>query len=588
MTTSAWPAELEQLLRRYAVAVYGREAVARLSGRSLARLHRRPRRPRPGRRDGPALLRAAYGGPAQGDRARWLEGARGFLEGAHDDPRRLALDAALPAPALAAGPLAAARPAAGRGAVPALRRTRLATASAAGRPDPAAVRASCCSFWSGCCWWPPPSVRNGWASPQPVPTTGRRLLLAVDVSGSMATQDMAGDATRLQVVQKVAGDFIRHRHGDQVGLILFGTRPYLQAPLTTDLDTVSQFLDEAVIGVAGTQTAIGDAIGLAIKRLRDDPSQAAHKGDMVLILLTDGSNDAGVMPPSQAARMAAAAGLRIYTIGVGAADASRLLRHRRQQRPGRGHAQAHRAASPAANISAPPMPTRWNRSTRASTSWSPAPRGNSWYRPRDEWFAWPLGLALLLSLPAVMWSGRQWRLMPELSFPASGLAAGPAAALGAEPLARPAPRRRRRLDPAGRSRTAAGFAPGRRRQARPLALALAGAGLDPGGAGAGRTELAAAPALAAYRGNACLGAGAGPVPFDERVRPGAESLTRARYALDDLLDGARDARVGLVVFSDEALYRHAADRRRRDHSRPAAAAQARHHAQRRRRSGARA
>lgn len=138
------------------------------------------------------------------------------------------------------------------------------------------------------------AVRPQWlGDPVPVASTGRRILLAVDVSGSMSTQDMAGNASRLQVVQKVAGEFIRRRYGDQVGLILFGTQPYLQAPLTTDVNTVGQFLNEAMIGVAGTQTAIGDAIGLAIKRLRDNKEQAGHKGDTVLILLTDGSNNAG-------------------------------------------------------------------------------------------------------------------------------------------------------------------------------------------------------------------------------------------------------------------------------------------------------
>ena len=100
------------------------------------------------------------------------------------------------------------------------------------------------------------AMRPQWLDdPLPVPTTGRRLLLAVDVSGSMATPDMAGNNSRLSVVQQVAGDFIQHRHGDQVGLILFGTQPYLQAPLTADLDTVSQFLREAMVGVAGPQTA---------------------------------------------------------------------------------------------------------------------------------------------------------------------------------------------------------------------------------------------------------------------------------------------------------------------------------------------
>src|SRR6266702_4026059 len=106
------------------------------------------------------------------------------------------------------------------------------------------------------------AIRPQWlGEPQPVPTTGRRLMLAIDTSGSMATEDMAGGATRLRVVQSVAGRFIDGRHGDRVGLILFGTEPYLQAPLTAGLATVHRFLNEALVGVAGTQTAIGDAIG---------------------------------------------------------------------------------------------------------------------------------------------------------------------------------------------------------------------------------------------------------------------------------------------------------------------------------------
>jgi Ca-activated chloride channel family protein len=251
------------------------------------------------------------------------------------------------------------------------------------------------------------AIRPQWlGDPQPVPTTGRRLLLAVDVSGSMQTQDMAGGATRLQVVQKVAGEFIQHREGDQVGLILFGTRPYLQAPLTRDLDTVRQFLNEAMIGVAGTQTAIGDAIGLAIKKITED--HTGHKGDTVLILLTDGGNDAGIMLPEDAAKMAAAAGLRIYTIGVGAVsqpgffglgggntdldeDTLKLI-----ARITGG--EYFRAADAEA------LEQVYNRIDQLE----PSAGREQWYRPRDEWFQWPLGLALLLSLPAVLWSGRRW------------------------------------------------------------------------------------------------------------------------------------------------------------------------------------
>lgn len=252
------------------------------------------------------------------------------------------------------------------------------------------------------------AVRPQWlGDPEPVPTTGRRLLLAVDVSGSMATQDMAGNYSRLQVVQKVAGDFIRRRHGDQVGLILFGTQPYLQAPLTTDLGTVDQFLKEAMIGVAGTQTAIGDAIGLAIKRLRDDAVKGGRKGETVLVLLTDGSNDAGAMPPDEAAKMAAAAGLRIYTIGVGSSGQADVF----------GLAGGSDLDEDTLKFIAKTTGGEYFRATDAENlekvyaridKLEPSDARQQWYRPRDEWFPWPLGGALLLSLPAVLWSRRKW------------------------------------------------------------------------------------------------------------------------------------------------------------------------------------
>jgi Ca-activated chloride channel family protein len=161
------------------------------------------------------------------------------------------------------------------------------------------------------------AARPQWlGEPVNLPQTGRNLMLAIDVSGSMETPDLALDgsqATRLDVVRQVAGDFVEHRGGDRVGLILFGTRAYLQSPLSFDHITVRHFLDEAVIGVAGRETAIGDAIGLAVKRLREAPG-----GESVLILLTDGQNTAGAVAPRQAAELAAQSGLRIYTIGIGA------------------------------------------------------------------------------------------------------------------------------------------------------------------------------------------------------------------------------------------------------------------------------
>jgi Ca-activated chloride channel family protein len=249
------------------------------------------------------------------------------------------------------------------------------------------------------------AARPQWlGDPQPVPSTGRRLLLAVDVSGSMATADMAGGYSRLQVVQRVAGDFIRHRHGDRVGLILFGTRPYLQAPLTADLGTVESFLYQAVVGVAGTQTAIGDAIGLAIKRLRDEMNR--NNGETVLILLTDGSNTAGAMPPEQAAKLAAAAGLRIYTIGVGASEEPGFF--------GMGGGDLDEDTLKAI---AQATGGEYFRATDATAlqqvyaridEMEPSAGREQWYRPRDEWFFWPLGLALLLSLPAVTWRHPAW------------------------------------------------------------------------------------------------------------------------------------------------------------------------------------
>ena len=237
------------------------------------------------------------------------------------------------------------------------------------------------------------ATRPQWlGEPQPVSTTGRRLMMVVDASGSMAEEDMAGRATRLQVVQVVAGDFIRRRTGDQVGLILFGTRPYLQAPLTADLETVGQFLREAVVGVAGTQTAIGDAIGLAIKRLQANRSRS--DGEMVMILLTDGGNDAGLMDPIPAARMAADAKLRIYTIGVvGSAQPFNIANNSLDEETLKSIAHItgglYFRATDAAAL---------QEIYAQIDTLEPSSGQAQWYRPSTEWFPWPLGIALLLSV----------------------------------------------------------------------------------------------------------------------------------------------------------------------------------------------
>ena len=148
------------------------------------------------------------------------------------------------------------------------------------------------------------------------PVSGRDLVLAIDISGSMKRPDFTvggRKASRLSVVKYVASEFVKRREGDRLGLVLFGSRAYLQTPLTFDRDTIIAMLGEAEIGLAGKRTAIGDAIGLSLKRMRE-----AEQSERVLILLTDGANTTGAMAPMRAARLAARDGLRIYTIGIGA------------------------------------------------------------------------------------------------------------------------------------------------------------------------------------------------------------------------------------------------------------------------------
>ena len=151
-----------------------------------------------------------------------------------------------------------------------------------------------------------------------VPVSGRNLMLAVDLSGSMDAKDFElGNrrVDRLTATKAVASDFISRREGDRLGLILFGERAYLQVPLTLDRETVNVLLMEAFIGLAGEKTAIGDAITLAVKRIHD---QGTAADEQVLILLTDGANTAGQIDPLKAAELASQIGLRIYTIGIGA------------------------------------------------------------------------------------------------------------------------------------------------------------------------------------------------------------------------------------------------------------------------------
>ena len=152
--------------------------------------------------------------------------------------------------------------------------------------------------------------------PLELPNSGRDLMMAVDISGSMRIEDMMlgkTPARRIDAVKEVGSQFVERRRGDRLGLILFGSKAYVQSPLSFDTATVKRFLVEAQIGFAGQETAIGDAIGLAVKRLRERPAESR-----VLILLTDGQDTASSIKPLDAARLAQKLGIRIYTIGIGA------------------------------------------------------------------------------------------------------------------------------------------------------------------------------------------------------------------------------------------------------------------------------
>lgn len=192
--------------------------------------------------------------------------------------------------------------------------TRLPAGSPAGGSASRARLALLAVLWLGLLG---AAARPAWLGPPaPAPASGRDLLLAVDISGSMEIRDMERNGAlidRLSATKEVVADFIKRRPRDRVGLLLFGGEAYLQVPLTFDHQTLLQLLDSAHIGFAGDGTAIGDAVGLAVKHLRDRPAE-----NRVLILLTDGVNNSGRISPQQAAALAAAHGIRIHTLGVGA------------------------------------------------------------------------------------------------------------------------------------------------------------------------------------------------------------------------------------------------------------------------------
>ena len=231
-----------------------------------------------------------------------------------------------------------------------------------------------------------------------LPASGRDLLVAIDISGSMQETDMELDGQRvdrLTAVKAVAREFIERRHGDRIGLILFGTQAYVQTPLTFDHHTVQQFLSEAEIGLAGEKTAIGDAIGLALKR-----SGTNGKKDHVLVMLTDGANSAGEVSPRQAAQLASHYGMRIYSIGFGADEMLvRDLFGVRRVNPSADldeETLQEMATMTAGQYFRARNVNELSEIYRLLDDYEPLPQAGENWRPRQDLFYWPLSAAVLL------------------------------------------------------------------------------------------------------------------------------------------------------------------------------------------------
>ena len=161
-------------------------------------------------------------------------------------------------------------------------------------------------------------------SPLPLKHEGHNIMLILDISGSMEIRDRIHNGrptTRLEIVKKTAEKFVKNRHDAQMGLILFGTRAYLQTPLTTDRASILMRLDDATVGLAGKTTSIGDALGLAIKHMQHTP-----KKGRVIVLLTDGANNSGALLPLKAAALAKDNEIKVYTIGLSSQTGTPVFR----------------------------------------------------------------------------------------------------------------------------------------------------------------------------------------------------------------------------------------------------------------------
>ncbi len=245
------------------------------------------------------------------------------------------------------------------------------------------------------------ACRPQWVGePVGVPSSGRSMLLALDVSASMRMAAL-GPELGLEVMRRTARSFVAARAGDRIGLIVFGSKAYVQAPLTFDLRAVAEMIDETFIGLAGEGTALGDAVALGVARLR-----AMQRDERVLILLTDGSSTDGTVTVEDAARLARLHGVRVHAIGIG------TPRTEVDMRPGEGldeNALKLVAAQSGGQYFRADNRAALERIYAALEAIEPSALDERHYRPTLELYAWPLGLALALALAGFAASLREGR-----------------------------------------------------------------------------------------------------------------------------------------------------------------------------------
>jgi Ca-activated chloride channel family protein len=245
------------------------------------------------------------------------------------------------------------------------------------------------------------ACRPQWiGEPVGVPATGRSLLLALDLSGSIRDISM-GEESGPDLLRRTARQFIAGRAGDRVGLVVFGSRAHVQAPPSFDLGTLAGMVEESFIGLAGEGTALGDAIALGVARLRAMPRE-----ERVLVLITDGSSTEGALKVPEAALLAREHGVRVHAIGLGEP------RKDAKASPGEGldePALQEIAARTGGHYFRAGDARALEQIYESLGRHEPALRDTRRYRPAAELYAWPLALALLFAAAALFAAWRKDR-----------------------------------------------------------------------------------------------------------------------------------------------------------------------------------